>query len=30
VLIPDGAETDMARLQRELSARCPKARIALA
>jgi len=30
VLIPAGAEPDIARLQRELSARCPKARIALA
>jgi hypothetical protein len=30
VLIPDGAENDVARLQSELSARCPKARIALA
>lgn len=30
VLIPAGAESDIARLQRELVARCPKARIALA
>ena len=29
VLIPTGAESDIARLQRELVARCPKARIAL-
>jgi len=30
VLIPPNAEADIARLQRELAARCPKARIALA
>ena len=30
VVLPAGAESDIARLQRELSARCPKARIALA
>jgi hypothetical protein len=30
VLIPAGADNDLARLQRELNARCPKARIALA
>jgi hypothetical protein len=30
VMLPAGAESDIARLQRELSARCPKARIALA
>jgi hypothetical protein len=29
VLIPAGAEADLARLQAELSARCPKARVAL-
>ena len=29
VLIPSGAEADIARLQRELMGRCPKARIAL-
>jgi hypothetical protein len=30
VLLPEGADADLARLQRELTARCPKARIALA
>lgn len=30
VLIPPGAESDVVRLQQELSARCPKAQIALA
>jgi hypothetical protein len=30
VLIPAGADSDIARLQRELTARCPKAKIALA
>jgi hypothetical protein len=30
VALPAGAEGDVARLQRELSARCPKARVALA
>jgi hypothetical protein len=30
VLLPDGADADLARLQRELVARCPKARITLA
>jgi len=30
VLLPDGGEADLARLQRELTARCPKAQIALA
>src|ERR1700722_779479 len=30
VLLPAGAEGDIARLQRELGARCPKARIAIA
>jgi hypothetical protein len=28
--LPTGAESDVARLQRELSARCPKARLGLA
>jgi hypothetical protein len=30
VMLPAGAESDIARLQRELGARCPKARIAIA
>jgi hypothetical protein len=30
VLLPDGAEADLSRLQHELTARCPKARITLA
>jgi hypothetical protein len=30
VLIPEGADADIARLQRELTSRCPKAQIALA
>ena len=30
VLIPPGAESDVARLQQELATRCPKAQIAIA
>lgn len=29
VLIPEGSDNDIARLQKELAARCPKAQIAL-
>jgi hypothetical protein len=30
VLIPNGKESDLARLQQELTARCPRAQISLA